>query len=380
MPEPPAAWAAPGAPTPEVTAAIRRAPIREPDPRGHGGSGSGTSLRPIPLRPLTVLELIDGAVGAMRTVPSILLGWASSLVLALALVDFALTWAFDATVGAATRVHPVVTTDMVGNTLVQYGRTAGAGTFGLVVVNALIPIVCSGFAVAVLAGLIAEPVKRYVDGTTPTPAPAHTQTPVPTPQTRALLTRLLLIAAITTLPRAILLTLYALTTIAVVNDPQGSVGVVMVFLTLLGVPLCLWLTADWAVAAPVAALEGSRGFAALGRARRLASRGRWRTMWVTLFTLIIAVAVVTPLLICQYYIGNAHGVSGLLNGEPVATATYWWLAGYVAVIVVTQLLTSPFRAATAAMLYVDRRFRREGLDIRIAWARVARSIGNGKGR
>jgi hypothetical protein len=46
----------------------------------------------------------------------------------------------------------------------------------------------------------------------------------------------------------------------------------------------------------------------------------------------------------------------------------------------TQVLTAPFRAATAAMLYVDRRFRREGLDIRIAWARVARSIGNGKGR
>jgi len=53
----------------------------------------------------------------------------------------------------------------------------------------------------------------------------------------------------------------------------------MVFLTLIGIPLCLWLTADWAVAAPVAALEGRRGFAALGRARKLASRGRWRTMW-----------------------------------------------------------------------------------------------------
>lgn len=103
-------------------------------------------------------------------------------------------------------------------------------------------------------------------------------------------------------------------------------------------------------------------------------------MWVTLFTLIITVVVVTPLLICQYYIGNVHGVSGLLSGESVGGSTYWWLAGYVAVIALTQVLTAPFRAATAAMLYVDRRFRREGLDIRIAWARVARSIGNGKGR
>lgn len=387
MPEPPAAWAAPGVPAPEVTATLRPALVREPE-----SHGPGVGLRPIPLRPLSVLELIDGAIGAVRSVPVALLGWASVLVVALALVDFAFTWLFGATVAAATRVHPVITTDGLLTT-VQYGRTIGAGTFGLFVVNALMPIVCSGFAVTVIAGLIAEPVKRYVDGagatSTPTPtsasatavsAPTPAPAPSPTRETRTLVARLLLIAAVTTLPRAILLVLYALTELAIVNDPQGDVGVAMTFLTLIGVPICAWLTADWAVAAPVAALERSRSFRALGRARRLASRGRWRTMWVTLFTLIIAIVVVAPLVICQYYIGSVHGVSDLLNGEAVSTATYWWLAGYVTLVALTQVLTAPFRAATAAMLYVDRRFRREGLDIRIAWARVARSMGNGKGR
>lgn len=375
MPEPPAAWAAPGAAAPEVSTAIRPAPVREPESSGRGGVRS----RPIPLRPLSVLELIDGAIGAVRSVPAVLLGWASALVLALALADFALTWLFDAAVGAATRVHPLITTDDFGNTTVQYGRTGGAGTFGLVVVNVLLPIVCSGIAVTVMAGLIAEPVKRYVDGATTTPS-APGPAPAAARQNRALVVRLLLIALVASLPRVILLVLYALTTLAVVNDPQGSVGVAMVFLTLIGIPLCVWLTADWAVAAPVAALEGSRGFAALARARRLASRGRWRTMWATLLTLIIAVVAVTPLLLCQGYIGSVDGVSDLLNGQAVSGATYWWLAGYVAVLALVQMLTAPFRAATAAMLYVDRRFRREGLDIRIAWARVARSIGNGKGR
>ena len=103
-------------------------------------------------------------------------------------------------------------------------------------------------------------------------------------------------------------------------------------------------------------------------------------MWVTLFTLGIAPIVVAPLLICQYYIGNVHGVSALLSGEAIPGSTYGWLAGSVAVIALRQVLTAPFRAATAAMLYVDRRFRREALDIRIGWARVARSNGNGKGR
>ena len=90
--------------------------------------------------------------------------------------------------------------------------------------------------------------------------------------------------------------------------------------------------------------------------------------------------VVGPLIICEYYIGSVHGVRDLLNGDPVSGATYWWLAGYIVVVALSLVLTAPFRAAVATMLYVDRRFRREGLDIRIAWARVARSIGSGKGR
>ncbi len=368
MPELPAAWAAPGASAPKGTSPVRAAPT-QPEVRGR------TSLRPIPLRPLNALELIDGAIGAVRAVPTALLGWASLLVTALALADFAFTWVFDAAVAEAARVHPLITTDIFGTTIVRYGRTSDAGTFGLDVVNTFMPIVFSGIAVTVIAGLIAEPVKRYVDGDGTNSTPTHR-----TPEARALVARLSLIALVASLPRLILLVLYAMTTLAIANDPQGGLGGVLALLTMVGVPICAWLTADWAVAAPVAALERTRGFAALGRSRRLAARGRWRTLWVTLLGLVIAMAVVVPLLICQYYIGSVHGVGDLLNGAPVAGATYWWLAGYIALVALAQVLTAPFRAATAAMLYVDRRFRREGLDIRIAWARVARSNGNGKGR
>jgi hypothetical protein len=334
--------------------------------RGHEG------LRPIPLRPLTVLELIDAGIGAVRAIPPALLGWASLLVTALALADFALTWVFDAAVTAATRVHPLITTDLFGNTTVQFGKTDPAGAFGVAVVNGLLPIVCSGFAVTVLAGLFAEPVKRYVDGATAAAT-------APTRQTRELLGRLLAVATVTVLPRAILLVLYALATLVDVNDPNDGNGGWLLFASVVGIPLCAWLTADWAVASPVVALENSRSRAALGRARRLVSGGRWRTLWATALTLLIAAVVTAPLLICQYYIGSDHGVSDLFNGDPVSGATYWWLAGYILVVALIQVLMAPFRAAVATMLYVDRRFRREGLDIRIAWARVARSIGSGKG-
>lgn len=367
MPELPAAWAAPGAPAPEVTIAVRAAGMREAE------ASVEHIARPIPLRPLSVLELIDGAIGAVRSIPVALLGWASIAVVAAALADFVVTWLFDAAVGAATRVHPVVTTDDLGNTFVEYGKTQGAGTFGLFVVHALLPVVCSGFAVTIIAGVFAEPIKRYVDG-------AAVTTSEPRQQTRQIIGRLTAIAAVTALPRVVFVGLYALATLLVVNDPEGGHGSVMALVTIVLGPLCTVLTADWAVAAPVAALEGAPRLSALNRSRKLVATGRWRTLWTTLLTLLISAVVMLPLIICQYYIADTHGVRDLFDGDPVTGSAYWWLAGYVIVLSLIQVLTAPYRAGVATMLYVDRRFRREGLDIRIAWARVARTAAAGKGR
>ncbi|MGH6655680.1 MAG: hypothetical protein ACRDVE_10795, partial [Actinocrinis sp.] len=242
MPEVPAAWAAPGASAPEVSAVPRSAPSREAEARGRGG------LRPIPLRPLTVLELIDGAIGAVRAVPAVLMGWASALAAALALADFALTWLFDAAAAAGIRAHPLLSTDDFGNTYVEIGKTTGPATFGIVVVRALLPIVCSGFAVTLIAGLIAEPVKRYVDEPgsiqSPAQAPARlagqsTASPSGAPSNGRLLGRLLFTAIVAVLPGAIFVALYAVTTLAMINGPQGSWGVAELFLTLFGVPLVI---------------------------------------------------------------------------------------------------------------------------------------------
>lgn len=368
MPELPAAWAAPGAPAPEVTTVLRAAGTRE------STVATEQVTRPVPLRPLSVLELIDAAIGAVRAVPAALLGWASVFVVAAALAGFVLLWLFDAAVATATRAHPVISTDGFGNTVVEYGGTQGAGTFGVLVVHALLPIVCSGFAVTILAGLIAEPIKQYVDGA------AAAGTPAPARQNRQLVGRLTVLAAISALPRAIFVALYAFATLLVVNDPQGGHGAIMAIITFLGAPLCIALIADWAIAAPVAALEGARGFSALSRSRRLVTAGRWRTLWTTVLTLVISIVVTAPLIVCQAYIADTHGVRDLFAGRPVTGATYWWLAGYVVVLALVQVLTAPYRAAVATMMYIDRRFRREGLDIRIAWARVARTIAAGKGR
>ena len=97
----PAARPANGAESPTSTtsptaaaANIRRRPRRE------------FRQRPIPLRPLSVLELIDGAVGAVPSVPRALLLRAAGVVTASAAVALALTWWFNRAVSEVVQANP----------------------------------------------------------------------------------------------------------------------------------------------------------------------------------------------------------------------------------------------------------------------------------
>ena len=408
MTEVSAAWAAPGAPAP--TSPIAAAPgapgAISPSGGAAGGTAGGGSLttsdgvrglegvRPIPLRPLTVLELLDGSIGAVRALSSAVIARVSIATGVSALTGLGVLWAFYAAMRAAVRVHPNITTDDFGLTTVHYGEAGGAAKFGIFLVSALIPMVFSGFATTVAAGLLARPVKQYIDGNPvaaaagngastlgPTGntamasgAPAKSRTGAMT------LARLCVLATVAALPRILFTGLLILVAFSAANDPAGSYAGVYALLLLGGIPVCFWLTAETAVCAPAGVLEGLGPAAALGRGRRLVSAGRWRVLWTSLLTLAICTVTMVSLIVLQYVVFYQHGISDLLDGASVNASTYWWLPADVVVAVLISLLTVPFRAAVAAMLYVDRRFRREGLDIRIAWARVARANGGGKGR
>jgi hypothetical protein len=363
------------------------------------GARGMEGVRPIPLRPLTVLELLDGSIGAVRALSSAVVTRVAVAAGVSSLAGLGVLWAFDATIRGAVRVHPLIRTDDFGVTTVQYGAAGGDAKFGIFVVSVLIPLVFSGFAATVAAGLLARPVKEYIDGNSAAPnagngaggngatgngaagngSSAHAASAKPGTNVASLL-RLCILATIAALPRVLFTGVLMLVAYSAANDQSGDYAGAYALLILGGLVLCLWLTAETAVAAPAAVLEGLGPASALGRGRRLISAGRWRVMWTSLLTLGISSVATISLIVLQYYIYYQHGISDLLDGASVDSSTYWWLTADVAVAVLLGVLTVPFRAAVAAMLYVDRRFRREGLDIRIAWARVARANGGGKGR
>jgi hypothetical protein len=370
MVEVPGAWIAPGSPP---DSGINRNPglnsARNPAgagaiPLGPGSIPVGrTGTRPIPLRPLTVLELIDGAVGSVRSLPRRLLFQAFGLVAGVGAVGVGLQWAFDAAISDSVHANPAVTYDGYGDPMANPGGYTGSAGFSTFVVDALIPIVLSGFATTILAGLFAPSIKRYVDGEVLDPRRA------PQDQ-RGHLAVLLRIGFIALLPRALLVALLALTAALSAEHPgSGYAGLDTLFLVA-GVPLCSWATAQFAVAAPVAALESRNASRALARSGHLASHGRWRTWWASGLTLFIGMCATAILISLGYAIDGGHRL-GAVNLATGGGTAYRNLVGYAAVLVLPLMLTVPFRATTATMIYVDRRFRREGLDIRIGWARVA---------
>lgn len=313
---------------------------------------------------MSVLEVIDGAVGAVPSVPRFLLARAAAVVTGSALVALALAWWFNRAVGAVVRANPTwADTDYFGEATTHFAPSGGE-TFSVAATEILIAVACSGFAATVLAGLFAPSVRAYVDAE-----------PVDAEAVRTLLrgrtARLFGLAAVTTVPRLIPAGLFALLARAAAERPGESVGGGCFLVCLVCGPLCFWLTSLTAVAAPAAALEGAGFGAALRRSRRLSTRGRVRVGWTCLLTLLIAAAATGSLDLFDKELRSQFGVGAQFTAQPGSPGFSVWLLVYCLVFVLTLLLTTPLRAATATLLYVDRRFRREGLDIRIAWARLA---------
>jgi hypothetical protein len=363
--EPATSWAAPSgpsAPSPADPVAGPRAAAS--GQAGSGPSGRGFRQRPIPLRPLTVLELIDGAVGAVGAVPRFLLLRAAAVIAGCAAVALALTWWLDHSVSSLVRQNPSwPSTDLFGDPITKFAPSLGE-RWSLATAEILIAVVCSGFASTVLAGLFAPSVKAYVDAEPPSAE-----------QARALLRgrtgRLFGLAALANAPRLIPAALFALLARIAAADPARAIVGWYLLVCLGCLPLCFWLTSLTAVAAPAAVLEGAHLGTALRRARRLAAHGTLRIGWCCLLTLLIVAAATAALDLFGWQLRDAYGVGAQFAGFPGSPGFSWWLVGYAAAYLLTLLATTPFRAATATLLYVDRRFRREGLDIRIGWARLA---------
>jgi hypothetical protein len=145
-------------------------------------------------------------------------------------------------------------------------------------------------------------------------------------------------------------------------------------LEFLGLLACLgpgiWLWGIWAVAVPACMVERIGVGAALSRSKQLVSGTFWRVWGIRalgyLVLQIVSQLIALPFLVIGLFSGS--GIDSLV--DPTGTPIALLLLINVGTLIATTLV-APVRAAIDALLYVDLRMRKEGLDIVLQQAVVA---------
>jgi hypothetical protein len=297
------------------------------------------ALKPgvIPLRPLTLSDIFNGAVAYIRANPK-------------------------ATLGLTTVV--VVIAELIA-LILQIGPLAAAGKLGPLQgepgsIGALLGSSASGIAGAVatvvsgvmLSGMLTVVIGRAVFGTS-----------ISIGETWAKVRgRLLALIGFTALEAVGAAALVAVGVLIVVGVDAAAGGAVAV---LVGLPLFLglivamiYLGTELSFAPPLIVLERLSLFDAIKRSFALVRNDFWRVLGIRLLAVIVA-SVVSTAVALPFSVGG--GV--LLVSAKSTGATLIALVLAAVGRSVSQIITTPFSAGVVVLLYTDRRIRSEAFDL-----------------
>lgn len=333
----------PGAPPP--------APGRGTRPQGPGWGGRPNAAKPgvIPLRPLGVGEILDGAVSTMRA------HWRTVLGITLAVAVIAQT-AIILVQRYLLTEPPSLDANATGSEALRQAADSLQSNLANTAPPLLITMLATIFTTAVLTVVIS----RSVLGRPVTLADAWAEA---RPRLLPLLGLTLLLA----LMAAAIMTVGLLPGFLI----GDTAGVGLAFLGLLAACVVLvWLMVRFCLASPALMLERQSITASMRRSAKLVRGAWWRTFGILaltwLLTIIVTLVIGLPFGIIAMVV-DGGGLSAFLTDD---ANSFGWPFLIVSGIgdVVISMLTYPLSAGVMALLYVDQRIRREALDLDLARA------------
>lgn len=336
-------WTSPD-PSQQPSGAPAQQPPSEPGEHPYGAApappppASESTPGVIPLRPLGLGEILDGAISTIRAHWRVVLGMSAVIAVLMQLAAIPIAW----WVLQETAAMPVITPEtppeeMTGFMVAVFG--GGTAYFLLYLL-----------ANALLAGLVTVVIGKAVLGR---PAPFN----LVSSEIKPLALRLFGLALV--VPLAIVAVAVVIVLVAVAAPPLG------VILGIVAAVLVIRYAVLFSLAAPALVLEKGKVFGSLRRSRDLVRGSWWRVLGISLLAGLIAGVINAIIGLPFEYVGGGGSFTEIQG----SLITYVIVSAIGTIIATT--ITAPFAAGVTSFLYIDQRMRREGLDIELARAAAA---------
>ncbi|MFJ7497927.1 glycerophosphoryl diester phosphodiesterase membrane domain-containing protein [Streptomyces sp. NPDC097727] len=333
-------------------------PGAPPPAPGWGGGSQGPGWRQppvaakpgvIPLRPLGVGEILDGAVSTMRA------HWRT--VLGITLTVSVITQIAIILVQRYLLPEPaVIDPNATGSEALRQSADSAQSAL----VNSVPSLLITMIATLITTSVLTVVISRSVLGRPVTLSDAWAEA---RPRLAQLLGLTLLLALIS----AAIMTVGLLPGM-LVGSAAGA-GLVVIGLMAAFV-VVIWLMVRFCLASPALMLERQSITTSMRRSAKLVRGAWWRTFGVLaltgLLTLIVSVIIAIPFGVIAMAVDGGGVGSFLTDGSTDFGWPFLIVSGIGQVI--TTTITYPLSAGVMALLYIDQRIRREALDLELARA------------
>ena len=333
---------------------------------GYGRPGGWTSAPApggIPLRPLGLGDILNGAVTSARRNPAATFGLAA-IVMTIYGVVSAIFESIERS--QAARINSTEQALRGGQTLSQQqvDNLLGA-VFGVILPAAAVTIVLSLLLTSALSGMLSAVIGRGVLGRRVGLGEAWRAGRVMAVIGTTLL--LLLIGICVPLPVVVVVVVLALlhlTPVAVLIGVLGGLATIV---------FELFLFVRLSVTLPALVLERISPASAIKRSFELSRGSGWRLFGIRLLTEVIvgiaSLVLSIPFTIVASFLGGAVSPFSVSANASVAAVIIAAIGGIVA-----STVTAPLSAGVVVLLYADLRIRREGLDLALRTAAQGDSL------
>ena len=297
------------------------------------------ALKPgvIPLRPLTLTDILNGAVAYIRANPKATLGLTTIVVVIAQIIALIL------------QVGPLAATGELGVLRGEEASTAAAlGSSASGLASAITTLLSS----ILLSGMLTVIVGRAVFGARITIGEAWQRV-------RGRLLALLGYTLMWLVGAIVLVVVVVFILVAVASAANGGAAIAVgIPLGLGSVALLVYLWTVLSFAPPLIVLERLGVFPSIARSVKLVKGDFWRVLGIRLLTTIVASIV-----------AGAVSIPFSLTGQILLLSSESTMTTLIALVLVAiggavgQIITAPFTAGAVVLLYTDRRIRAEAFDL-----------------